>query len=234
LEELLSEVEMSRTHDLRLPQRELFYSWVVRFLKGALIQKFIRVYERRLIDTITAKDADEDAHACQAIIDRLMLLPGGDKEFALLNAIMKFHFGDIRGAKQEVKTAKREHSKEDPSPYLSSGFLHLWESNYPSALQEYMRARRYVPTNQLNIANVIRFFHGVMDANPEKKQLRFGLAFVNDWFFDRQLGAEEYRIFLRDTEAINEKGIALIREHSRLRLAEIEKNMAIELGRSEK
>ena len=72
-----------------------------------------------------------------------------------------------------------------------------------------------------------------MDVNPEKKQLRFGVAFVNDWFFNRQRGAEEYRIFLRDTEAINEKGVALIREHSRLRLAEIEKNMAIKLGRSE-
>jgi hypothetical protein len=87
-----------------------------------------------------------------------------------------------------------------------------------------MRAKRYVTTNPLNITTVIRFFHGVIEARGDKKQLRFGLAFVNDWFFDREAGAIEYRRFLQETETVREKGLGLLREHARLRLAELKKD----------
>jgi hypothetical protein len=224
LEELISELEAHRRQNAKQPQRELFYSWVVRFLKGALLQKFNAIYETSLVDNITVKSADGAAIDCQRIIGRLMALPGGSKEFALINAILKFHFGDVSGAKREVNNAKQQHTKTDPSPHLSSGFLNLWEGSYQAALKEYMRAKRYVATNPLNITTVIRFFHGVMDARPDKTQLRFGLAFVNDWFFDRDAGVTEYRKFLEETESVSETGLQLIRQYARTRLQELESN----------
>jgi hypothetical protein len=121
LEELFTELELSRRQNPRQPQKELFYNWVVQFLKGALIQQFNLIYDNYLVDNITVRSADDDAKRCQALVDRLITLPGGAKEFALINAILKFHNGDVPAAKREVNNAKQQISKTDPSPHLSSG-----------------------------------------------------------------------------------------------------------------
>jgi hypothetical protein len=230
LESLAREVEIKRRQKLRQPQSELFYTCIVEFLKGALIQRFNAIYENSLIDKITLRAADEPAKRCEAVLNTLANLPGDPKEFSLLRAILRFHFGDLKEARRAVNDGKQFLPKTDPAPYLSLGFLRLWEGSYQYALREYMRAKRYMTADTRIIINVIRFFHGVMDANPERQQLRFGLAFVNDWFFDREVAKKEYQLFIEQTESSIEKGIGLVREHARVRLVELGENKGLVVG----
>jgi hypothetical protein len=63
--------------------------------------------------------------------------------------------------------------------------------------------------------------------HPDKKQLWFGLAFVNDWFFDRDSAKQDYRRFIEETETSREKGLWAMREHARLRLEELQSAPAL-------
>ena len=49
---------------------------------------------------------------------------------------------------------------------------------------------------------MIRFLDSVVDRHQERKELRFGLAFVNDVFSDRTRAAMEYQRFLNETEGL--------------------------------
>ena len=218
LETLLVDVELKRKRDHRQPQLELFYRSIVDCLRNALMQKFHKIYELQVRDNITMRAVDEYCRECDRILERFRKLPTDPREVSLLKAIICFHFGDVDEAKKGVSNAKA-FEKNDLAPYLSSAFLRLWDGTYRSALQEYMRAKRCSHFDQRVVLSVLAFFDSILKIRPEKKQLRFGLAFVNDWFFDSRTAIIEYNRFLDDTELCQDNGIELLREHVRVRYA---------------
>jgi len=111
--------------------------------------------------------------------------------------------------------------KSDPAPYLSKAFLALWEKSYPTALRFYYKARARTGYESDLIVGIIRFFSGVIDQHKERGDLRFGLAFVNDWFFDREAAKEEYERFLQETRGSQASGLNALHEHARIRLREM-------------
>lgn len=217
LDELLIEVDRKRMVGSPDPQLEFFRGSIVRAVRAALISDFTDAYEKHLIPRLTTRAGDAAAAKVKKVVDRLVSLSGEDRGWQLATAILKFHEGDVPGAVQTVREAQRCMPVGDPAPSLSLAFLALWDGRYQDALKYYARARRAVAPNPAMVTGVLAFLESVAENNPDRPEVRYGLATVNDSFFDASVARREYAEFLRRTESRSE--MSVIRHHAEQRLA---------------
>jgi hypothetical protein len=217
LEQLLAEGEIKVAGPSTTPQLEFFRRAIRRALHAALLAQFNVVYETKLLPHIGLRNGDSAAAECAHIVDRLESISGQIDRYALTRAIFSFHFGRLAEARALALQSKRGIPPNDPSPSISLAFLSLWEGKYGDALKHYLRAKRGDIWDFNMITNVLGFLEGVIENNPEKQQLRFGLAFLNDAFFDPAVAEKEYAEFLRLTEGKTELKILRNQASSRLR-----------------
>jgi tetratricopeptide (TPR) repeat protein len=193
LRELLGEIDKkSKASSFRQP--------VADALVHALEQKSAAIYES-MVDNITQPEANAQALAVQETITEIQQYSADKKKYDLTLAVIAFHFGDTRQAKRLLFSLRKMFKKRrDASVLLSLGFIYLWEGNYSMALGKY----RHILTNGdvLGIGsflNVIRFIDGLIQHHPEKPELLFASAFLNEQFFDAKTATREYEIFIAST-----------------------------------
>ncbi len=196
LEPLLATVQSKANAKANNPQITAFLQAVKSCLSVALQASFTRIYDSQLVDHITERAYDDQARQCEVILGRLLKLSRSTASYFMGNAIIRFHFGDIAGAKAAIEHAKRLSSFDHAGPYLSMAFLNMWERQYRPAFMQYMRAGRCKNQGVETITSVLQFLNTMLRLHPDRHELRFAIAFVNDRFYDQQIALRDYRMFL--------------------------------------
>lgn len=169
---------------------------MISCLTVALTSKVRFIFEKYLVDNILNENFNNYADQCMDIINQLIMHNKNTGEFYLQRAILYFHYRKINEAKDSVKTANDLSPKNDPSPFLSFAFLALWTEEYSIALNNYIRAEKYRKQDVKVTMQVLTFLQAVTRAHPEKVQIKFGLAFVNDKHFDTLQAKKDYKEFI--------------------------------------
>lgn len=196
LNPLLADVEAKVLAKANNPQFVAFLEAIKTCVTVALRIQFSKIYDSTLIEHLTDRAYDELARKCDAIMVRLNRLNKRDEAYYLGSAIIRFHFGEIAGAKALVEHAKRLSAFDNPGPHLSMAFLNLWEKEYRQAFMQYMRAGKCKNVSITTITSVLIFLNTALRLNPDRQELRFAIAFVNDRFFDQRVALDDYKLFL--------------------------------------
>lgn len=201
------------------PHIQRFYDQVIEDLISCLAQQFTEEYDHHVVENISDHTVSEHVTKCSTILDRIQQLSPSPDEHDLVRAILHFHAGDLLAARACVSRASKSLPRSDVGPHLSFAFLNLWEEKYPAALRAYRRASGCTRIHPRVIMSVIQFLGGLVSKHPEKPQLRYGLAYVNESFFDSKRAIEEYERFLEESRDANSKGLSLLRNDATQRLA---------------
>ncbi len=201
LEPLLKDVEKKAAAQADNPQLALFSESIKSCLTFVLQATFNRTYEAGLIDHITQREYDPQARECEGVLNKLLALDKRTSSFYLGRAIIRFHFDDIDGAFAAADHAKRLAPFNNAAPHLSLAFLHLWRKNYRRAFMQYMRAGKCKDCNIQTVTSALQFLNTMALLNPDRQELLFALAFVNDQFFDQNVALRDYQTFLTSKSA---------------------------------
>ena len=69
------------------------------------------------------------------------------------------------------------------------------------------------------ILSVILFLQSIASSHPEKLQIKFGLAYINDRFYDSTKAIEDYASYLKSTSDVNKN--KRLREYATMRLEQL-------------
>jgi tetratricopeptide (TPR) repeat protein len=201
LEGLQSDVKQRQVAKVE-PHRQAFEQAIATYLTVIYQAQFTDVYNRDVIAHITDHSHDHDVARCSAVLDKLLALNKGLFSFHLGKAIMLFHGGDVDGALMEAEKAKRLAPFAHAAPYLSTAFLYLWKRDYRRSFMEYMRAGKCAEWNVETVMSVLVFLNTILRHHPERTDLRFAMAFVNDKFLDQSLARDDYEAFLAGADEV--------------------------------
>jgi tetratricopeptide (TPR) repeat protein len=195
LEGLLSDVRDKVKANPQNMQLKSFYGSIMSCLSITLLSIFRHIYENHLIENITDRSCDNYAENCLEVLNRLVSLDRKPLYDYYVNiAIIYFHFGKIRASREAIEKAKKI-APNNAVPHFSSAFLYLWKDDIKKALKEYSRAKKQLPDVGVAL-RVLLFLQGLLRVQPEKIQLLFSLAFVNDYFFDKVQAKRDYELFI--------------------------------------
>ena len=220
LEYLISNVKDKMKRQINRPQLKIFYDAIIACLTTNLYSNFVFIYEKHLIYHITVRSYDEYANQCLDLLNRLVEINRRTSDFYLLQAIINFHFNKIKAALDSVDLAKKYSPKNNPAPHFSSAFLHLWKGEYKRALREYKRAEQCTSQSYETIISVITFLQSLLNNQPEKIEIRFALAFMNERFYDTSQAIQDYKTFIE--EAQQRQHLYLLRDYAQRRLGILE------------
>ena len=108
-------------------------------------------------------------------------------------AIVDFHFGDIREARRKVEAALKL-NPNGTKELFSLGFINLWQGKFGPALKYFHRVEKMAVLPAM-IINLLEFYQALIKQHPDRLELRFGLAFVNDDFCDPSTVLNDYTLF---------------------------------------
>lgn len=199
LDPLLVEADKRASTADGKPQFRVFVEAIRSCLTVALHAAFTLRYNKSLVNHVTDRSYDAEATACDELLQKLVRLNKRTDAFYLGRAIIRFHFGDMAGAKDAVEHAARLAPSDHAAPPLSKAFLLLWARDYRKAFLEYMRAGKCREYNTETVTSVLLFLNTMLSLHPDRSELRFALAFVNDRFFDQEVARDEFRNFLENS-----------------------------------
>lgn len=196
LEELIKDVAKDNGG-----QAILFVNSIKSCLAVNLISINKLLYNNYILNEVTNPKVNAYVDEFIENCDKLIKLNPNDSQYYLMRATGYFHFGKVKEAKIDVRHAGKIAPRNFADPYLSSAFLALWEGHYTSALKFYIKAKKCTSYSIDTIISVISFLEAVLKLHPEKIQLRYGLAIVNDHFFDNKSALKEYSEFIDSAES---------------------------------
>lgn len=198
-------------------QLRLFRNSVVSCLTVNLEARCTQIYFDHVVDNIAQRCVDEYAQRCVDIQNRILSINKKTSKHYLFQAVLYFHFGDIGRSKTCIKKALELSPENNAAPYFSYAFIYLWQENYEKALRNYLRAEKCTDYTLDVIMSVIFFLQSVARSHPDKVQIKFGLAYINERFFDTTKAIEDYESFLENTKDTNK--YRPLREYATQRLA---------------
>ncbi len=216
LEKLLSTLERKLLDSRNVIQLNLFKNSVVSCLTVTLEARCSQIYHEHVIENVTQRHVDKYARECMGLQEKILSLNQRTSKYYLLDAVLHFHFGDVGKAKYCVKKALSLSPVNFAAPYFSAAFLDLWQERYDRALTYYLKAEKCTDYTTDVILSVIFFLQSIARSHPEKVQIRFGLAYMNDRFYDPTKAIDDYESFLRATSDINK--YKRLRDHAMKRL----------------
>ena len=186
---LFRELEVSAGKSRR-KFRDMLNSSAVVTLQMAARQ----IYTEGLEGRVTDPQSNSAAQTCLQLLDECARRTNGDHPASLpLRALIHVHFGQVDEALTIWERLAR--SKSDLASCLSLGFLLLWKGDENAALEEYCQVED-VPVEPEVVRHVLAFLSGVARANPQRVELKWALAFVNDHLFDGDMAVKDYEEFL--------------------------------------
>ncbi len=222
LEHLLIIVKEKMKSGHTIPQLRLFSNSIVSCLTVTLITDFLFIYKKYLIDHITQRKYDNYANQCMEILNKLLELNKKTSDYYLLLAIIHFHFERNKAALVAVKKAKELSPSNSALPHFSFAFLSLWKGHYHNALKEYLKTKKCASPHISQINDIIAFLQGILINRPDKVQIIFGLAFVNDEFFDPHQAIKDYKSFLNKSR--NNDKMLILKDFAEKRIKQLKKN----------
>lgn len=219
LEELLSTLEEKLLHTRNVIQLKLFRNSVVSCLTVTLEARCSQIYNEYVVNNVTQRHVDKYARECMRLQERILSLNQMTSKYYLLDAIFHFHFGDIGKAKNSVKKALDLSPANSAAPYFSAAFLDLWQDRNDRALTNYLKAEKCTDYTMDMILSVIFFLQSIASSHPKKLQIKFGLAYINDRFYDSTKAIEDYALFLKSTSDVNKN--KRLREYATMRLEQL-------------
>ncbi len=216
LGKLLSTLERKLLDSRNVIQLNLFKNSVSSCLTVTLEARCNQIYNEHVVDNITQRHVDKYVKECMELQERILSLNPRTSKYYLFDAVLHFHFGDIGMAKTCVKKALSLSPVNFAAPYFSAAFLDLWQERYDRALKYYLKAEKCTDYTSDVILSVIFFLQSIARSHPEKVQIKFGLAFINDRFFDPTKAIEDYESFLEATNDVNK--YKRLRDHATKRL----------------
>ena len=128
-----------------------------------------------------------------------------DASALMMLAIFKFLSNDIVGSKEALHRARLESNTHGNLLCdLSEAFLLCFEGNLRDSKQLYKRVISSKSTPDLKaMNNIFSFLDQAISRYPEKPQIRFAYALLNDEFGDKNLASIEYAHFISETNGNN-------------------------------
>lgn len=151
-------------------------------------------YNQNLIDKITSRSADQVAAICQQRLKSVLELNPKSPDYLHFQAILHFHRGDTRDALNTIGEIEKI-IPQGISPLFSRAFLTLWQRKYKPALKCFKRLTKLNCPSPF-VLSVIAFYESLIAQYPDRHELKFGSAFVNDLFCDEKIAQENYQKFL--------------------------------------
>lgn len=179
----------------------------------------IEYYIKNVADKITSHSVDQHVAVCQDRLNILMRLNPKSPEYLHYGATLQFH----RGAIKEALNALDEIEKLNPEslhPIFSRPFLTLWQRKYKPALRYFKRLTNLKSPPPPFTLSVISFYDSLISQYPNRHELKFGSAFINDFFCDRKIAQENYKSFLDVVK--NNKTYAPLDAYASERLLELQ------------
>jgi tetratricopeptide (TPR) repeat protein len=141
----------------------------------------------------------------------------------LLVAILRFLSGDIDGAVAAIRKGRASTPAEQQSPCdLSEAFLLAFTGRLRDAKKLYKKMvdSKYVPDPRL-LWDVLQFLEQAISAFPDKPQIQFLYALLNDEFGDRALGQKEFEEFLTKVRDASDEHLKRWAREAKFRIARI-------------
>ena len=151
-------------------------------------------YNQNLVDKITSRLADQTAAVCQQRLNLLLELNPKFPDFLHFQAILQFHRGDTRDALNTIGEIEKL-IPQGIATLFSRAFLTLWQRKYKPALRCFKRLAKLNCPPPF-VLSVVAFYESLIAQYPDRHELKFGSAFVNDFFCDQEIAQENYRQFL--------------------------------------
>ena len=216
LEILLNKVNNKIFSEKNNTQLLFFKNSITSCLTVSLRSKFEFIYKNYLIENILNKEYDKYAEQCKKTISKLRSINKKDHWLYLASAIIYFHFNNVNKAKQEIASAKVYFPQNFAAPHFSSAFLNLWSKDYKKSLDDYLKASRCSFIEINTVMQLILFLQGLLKNHPERIELIFAIAFVNDIHFDKVRALKDYKLFLRKTGKNDD--IKVLRDYADIRI----------------
>ena len=189
-----------------------FHAMVDRWYRNNEFYWAVVYYNKELIANIGSRDSDQQASTCRAVLDALAPRKLGSwghngtqdwmncKSADLLHfrAILDFHFGDIREARRKVEAALKL-NPNGAKELFSLGFINLWQGKFGPALKYFQRVEKTAVLPAI-IINLLEFYQALIKQHPDRPELRFGLAFINDGFCDSSTALNDYTLFRKQSK----------------------------------
>ncbi|NUM79227.1 hypothetical protein HUU42_00375 [bacterium] len=206
-EHLFHTIKVKTKTDSRLSS---FQSSINRFLSLVYSERLYFLYSKSLMNNITNPRLNDEARKCLMLLKKMEQLDTLPLIYYLQYSIINFHFGNIIEAERIINDAKKTF-KNDMIPFFSSAFLNLWKGDYAAAVKDYIKLCRWEYENNV-IYSVISFLLGIVELHPEKHQIKFAVAFLNDRFLDKNQAIIDYQAFIDATE--NAKDYQILRNYA--------------------
>jgi hypothetical protein len=159
------------------------YCWMVNY------------YNQNLVGKLTSRSGDEFALACEQRLKFISELNPKSPDYLHFQAILQFHRGDTRGALHTIEEIEKIMPK-GISAMFSRAFLTLWQRKYKPALRHFKQLAKLNCPPPPFVLSVITFYDALGTQYPDRHELKFGSAFVNDFFCDQKIARENYESFL--------------------------------------
>lgn len=218
LDSLLLTLERKLEVSRSVLQLNLFKNSVSSCLTVALEAKCSQIYYEYVVDSVTQRRVDTYARACMDLLEKILRLNQKTSKYYLLEAVLHFHFGEVGRAKICVKKAIDLAPKNSAAPYFSAAFLDLWQERYDRALMYYKKAEECTDYTLDVILSVILFLQSIAGSHPERIQIKFALAYINDRFYDAYKAIEDYESFLSAAGELGKYSRLRVRAKERLEL----------------
>lgn len=156
-------------------------------------------YHKNLAPNISSRFADSAAQICQERLQFLLGLNPKFSDYLNLQSILQFHRNDVKGALKTIDELEKQSPKGFP-PMFSRPFLTLWQRKYKPALRYFKRLENKISPPPPFIMSVVSFYESLILQYPDRHELKFGSAFVNDLFCDQKIAQENYVRFLAEAK----------------------------------
>lgn len=192
----LFQKNQSRNNQAINEKQTRFALFISRWFQWNEFCWIVDYYNKNVVDKITSHSVDQDVAVCQSRLNFLIGLNPKFPEYLHCRATLQFHRGETKDALHTLNEIEKL-SPNSLHPLFSRPFLTLWQRKYKPALRYFKRLTNLKnPPPAPFILSVISFYESLISQYPDRHELKFGSAIINDLFCDRKIAQENYESFL--------------------------------------
>src|ERR1035437_3018702 len=166
------------------------YSWLIDY------------HNKNLVDKITSRSGDQFAAICEQRLKLMLELNPKSPDYLHYQAILQFHRGNTRDALNTIGEIEKL-IPQGMSPMFSRAFLTLWQRKYKPAMRCFKKLGKLNSLPPPFVMSVIAFYESLIVQYPDRHELKFGSAFVNDFFVIKRLRKRTTKVSLKLSKMVD-------------------------------
>jgi tetratricopeptide (TPR) repeat protein len=192
-----AELEQFRTAPSMPPELAKFSANVRRNHVEAIAFQMHKEYQQIFRSLGIFHATKEEVGRWRMKLNEAIRLDKRDSRLFVMLTILCFLAGDIDEALKSCKKAHECAPSADPSPDFCFAFLHLYTGDFRRARNSYKIAlAKKGSYNTSLVAEILEFIQQAIAQYPDKFQLHFALALLNEERLDRSTAKQEYILFI--------------------------------------